>query len=69
MADDIGIPLREFAEGKTQPQIAELIGVSQGAVSQMLASSRDIRIRTLPDGKVQAVEIRPVGKRVSQSVA
>lgn len=63
MIDDIGVPLREFAKGKTQPQVAALIGVSQGSVSQMLASSRDIRVRTLDGGKFQAVEIKPVGDR------
>lgn len=67
MVDDIGIPLREFAKGKTQPQVAALIGVSQGAVSQMLSSDRDIRVRTLSNGRVQAVEIRPVGRRANQA--
>jgi len=69
MVDDIGVPLREFAKGKTQPQVAELIGVSQGAVSQMLASERDIRVRSLGGDKVQAVEIRPVGRKGGKRAA
>ena len=40
----------------------ELLGVTQGAVSQMLNSERDIRVRKSDDG-YQAVEIRPVGSR------
>lgn len=67
MIDDIGVPLREFAKGKTQPQVAALIGVSQGSVSQMLASKRDIRVHKLGNGKFQAVEIRPVGRRGAQA--
>lgn len=63
MANEIGIPLEDFAEGKTQPELALLIGVSQSAVSQMLSSARDIRIRIDEKGTCFAVEIRPVGSR------
>lgn len=62
MNDELGMPLKEFAAGKKQPVIAELLGVTQGAVSQMLNSERDIRVRKSDDG-YQAVEIRPVGSR------
>ncbi len=62
MNDELGMPLKEFAAGKKQPEIAELLGVTQGAVSQMLNSERDIRVRKSDDG-YQAVEIRPVGSR------
>lgn len=56
-------PLREFAEGKTQPELAVLLGVSQSAVSQMLSSTRDIRVRGDGLGGYIAFEIRPVGSR------
>ena len=63
MANEIGIPLEDFAEGKTQPELALLIGVSQSAVSQMLNSARDIRVRIDEEGACSAVEIRPIGSR------
>lgn len=58
-----GQPLTAFAEGKTQPELALLIGVTQSAVSQMIKSRRDIRVRQLPGGGFQAYEIRLVGSR------
>lgn len=67
MQEDFGVPLRDFAQGKKQPQIAELLGITQGAVSQMLHSGRDIRIRGLGDGVYEAIEIRPVGMRRKRS--
>ncbi|WP_432777601.1 XRE family transcriptional regulator [Pseudomonas fortuita] len=55
--------LREFAKGKTQPQLAELLDVSQGAVSQMLNSNRDIRVRSDGHGGYEFIEIRQIGGR------
>ncbi|MNJ20869.1 Cro [compost metagenome] len=63
MAEEIGTPLGVFAEGKTQPELAALLGVSQSAVSQMINSSRDIRVRIDGRGVCTAVEIRPIGSR------
>ncbi|WP_082302390.1 Cro/CI family transcriptional regulator [Pseudomonas bananamidigenes] len=63
MENTIGVPLREFAVGKTQPELALLLSVSQSAVSQMLSSKRDIRVKTGPDGSCSAIEIRPIGSR------
>jgi predicted transcriptional regulator len=63
MDEDIGIALRVFAEGKTQPELALMLGVSQSAVSQMLSSDRDIRVRVDESGACSAVEIRPIGSR------
>lgn len=63
MEDKIGLPLREFAEGRTQPQLAELLGVSQSAVSQMLNSQRDIRVRSDGKGGYEFIEIRLIGKK------
>ncbi|MCD1640118.1 MAG: hypothetical protein FHK79_18190 [Pseudomonas sp.] len=63
MNDYLGVTLKDFAQGRTQPQIAEILGVTQGAVSQMLNSRRDIRVRDCGDGTYQAVEIRAVGSR------
>ena len=63
MDENIGTPLRVYAEGKTQPELALLLGVSQSAVSQMLNSARDIRVRVDEKGACTAVEIRPIGSR------
>ncbi|NES09506.1 hypothetical protein G3O07_06825 [Pseudomonas laurentiana] len=63
MSNEIGIPLCEFAKGRTQPELAALLCVSQSAVSQMINSARDIRIRVNDAGECTAVEIRPIGNR------
>lgn len=63
MPDEIGVMLSEFAKGKTQPELACLLNVSQSAVSQMLNSDRDIRVRVSSDGGCLAYEIRPIGSR------
>lgn len=69
MNDELGQPLKEFAAGKKQPVIADLLGVTQGAVSQMLNSDRDIRVRQCEGGGYQALEIRPVGARRKRQAA
>ena len=63
MEELTGQTLTAFAEGRTQPELALLIGVTQSAVSQMIKSGRDIRVRPLPGGGYQAYEIRVVGSR------
>lgn len=63
MENNIGVPLREFAVGKTQPELAVLLNVSQSAVSQMLSSTRDIWVKTDSAGGCSAIEIRPIGSR------
>ncbi|QEN46586.1 hypothetical protein CLA18_08710 [Pseudomonas protegens] len=62
MEIEFGTPLVEFAKGKTQPELAVLLDVSQSAVSQMINSDRDIRV-VVDQGKVGAFEIRRVGSR------
>ncbi|WP_044872550.1 Cro/CI family transcriptional regulator [Pseudomonas sp. LFM046] len=63
MTDDIGVPLKEFAKGRTQPEMAAALGVTQSAVSQMVHSNRDIRVRETTKGRYEAFEIRPIGSR------
>ncbi|MBU6959642.1 Cro/Cl family transcriptional regulator [Pseudomonas sp. CVAP len=63
MTVEYGTPLREFAKGKSQLEVAGVIGVTQSAVSQMILSERDIRVVSKADGGLRAVEIRPVGSR------
>lgn len=57
------VPLKDFLEGRTQPEVAPLLGVTQGAISHMLKSERKIYVENLPDGSFQAYEIKPIGKR------
>ncbi|CAI8707830.1 Transcriptional regulator [Pseudomonas sp. IT-196MI5] len=63
MEENIGTALRAFAKGKTQPELAVMLGVSQSAVSQMLNSDRDIRVRVDEKGACSAIEIRRIGSR------
>jgi transcriptional regulator with XRE-family HTH domain len=66
METEFGVPLRDFAKGRSQPELAELLGVTQSAVSQMLHSTRDIRVRSEGLNKYVAFEIRPIGSRRKQ---
>lgn len=63
MKEDFGVPLAEFANGKTQPELAELLSVSQSAISQMFKSGRNIRVRKKEPSGFQAIEIKLVGDR------
>jgi len=69
MPVDYGIPLREFAKGKSQIEVAELLGVTQGAISQMMLSGRDIRVVSDSAGKPEGFEIRRIGSRRKQLAA
>lgn len=69
MTVEYGIPLREFAKGRSQIEVAELLGVTQGAVSQMMLSERDIRVVRDADGKHSGIEIRRIGSRRKQLAA
>ncbi|MGJ8522271.1 hypothetical protein R84981_000956 [Carnimonas sp. R-84981] len=57
--------LKEFSATHSQKAIAEMMDVSQGAISQMLKSGRDIRV--VEDSSVEAgfrfYEVRPLSNR------
>lgn len=57
------IPIREYLENKSQTELASELGVSQGAIHQMLKSNRDIYVVLEGDGKVRAIEHRPIPAR------
>ncbi|TFH85236.1 helix-turn-helix domain-containing protein [Billgrantia azerbaijanica] len=58
------IPLREYAQNKTQDEVARQIGVTQSGLSQMLRSNRRIFVRVDKDGEViEVYEIRSIGSR------
>ncbi|MCA9368087.1 hypothetical protein KC887_07590 [Candidatus Kaiserbacteria bacterium] len=58
-----GIPLIEFAQDKTQQELAELLGCTQGGARKMLISGRDIRVIKSNDGSIKAFEVREVPAR------
>tara|TARA_R100001230_G_scaffold3259_1_gene1000 strand:- start:1 stop:213 length:213 start_codon:yes stop_codon:yes gene_type:complete len=63
------IPLKDFAAGRSQEQIAVALGVTQGSVSQMLKSKRKIWVRALTDGRYQAYELKLVGRNPAEPAA
>ncbi|MCP1646973.1 Cro/CI family transcriptional regulator [Pseudomonas nitroreducens] len=60
---DIGVPFQTFAAGRGQAEVAALIGVTQGSVSQMLSSGRSIWVRQMADGTYKAYELREIGRK------
>ena len=61
------IKLADYLEAKTQAEFAEEIGVTTGAVWQMVRSGRNIEVIISNDGTVSAHEIKPVGRRTSKA--
>ena len=55
--------LSEYLKEKTMAEAAEGIGVTQGAVWQMVRSGRRINLTVREDGQVMdSYEIKPLGK-------
>lgn len=54
--------LKEYIhrEGHTQNEVAMRLGITQGAVSQMLLSDRDIRVVEKDQNTLQAYELKTV---------
>ena len=69
MTVQFGVPLSEFAKGKSQVEVAELLGVTQGAISQMMLSGRDVRVLSGADGRPEGFEIRRIGSRRKKAAA
>ena len=60
------LTLKEYLQRNTQVEAAAALGVNQSAISQMIASDRDIRIRTDIDGTViETFEFKRVGRKKS----
>lgn len=55
------IPLKDFVDKHNQSKAAEIIGVGQSAVSQMIAAGRAIFFRKVKSG-FEVYEIRPLSK-------
>lgn len=52
-----------LAEHGTQADLAKGLGVQQSAISQMLRAKRNLTITICDDGKLEAVETRPIPAR------
>lgn len=62
------IKLADFLRCKgTQPQLAKAVGVTQSAISQMVKSSRDIRVRVLEDGRLELIEFRVLNRCIQET--
>ena len=55
------IRLADFCKDHSQKFAAEILGVTEGAISQMLARKRDIYVYADAEGW-KAYEVKPVGK-------
>lgn len=60
------IPLHKFCEDNTQTVAAQILGCSQGAVSQMLKAGREIFIVPRESGGFDWYELRR-NRRVAQT--
>jgi len=69
MVEEMGVPIRDFVKGRTQPELGRLLGITQSAVSQMLHSGRDVRIMMDAQGRCSAIEIRQIGRRDKKTAA
>jgi hypothetical protein len=54
--------LTEYLKEKTLAEAGEAIGVTQGAVWQMVRAGRQIEMTVHDDGSVEAHEIKPLGR-------
>jgi hypothetical protein len=52
------IHIKDFSKTKTQQQIADILGVTQGAVNQAIAASRDIYFKEIEPGVFDCYEIK-----------
>lgn len=53
------LTLADYVKENGQAKAADAIGVHQTAISKAVRVGRKIFITTLPDGRVQAEELRP----------
>jgi predicted transcriptional regulator len=58
------VPIAKFiaTSGMSQTALAAAVGVTQGAINQMLRSERSIFVITNDDGSLRLEEIKPLGK-------
>lgn len=52
--------LEAFLENHSQLSVAQAVGISQGAVSKMLRTGRNITVVEHDDGRLELVEEKPI---------
>ncbi len=57
--------LNDYVEENGQTATALKLGITQGAVWQMLRAERAIFLVELPSGQLEAFEKKPVGRRAA----
>lgn len=60
----LGVPLAEFIKGRHQSEVARLLGVSQGAVSQMVRAERQIFVKALGPGLYEFYELKVLKRAI-----
>lgn len=63
------IPLTEFAAEHGQTKAAEMLGVTQGALSKALRVGRRVTVTFNDDGTLTAHELRPFPSQQPKSAA
>jgi predicted transcriptional regulator len=63
------IPLTEFAAEHGQTKAAEMLGITQGALSKALRVGRRVTVSFGDDGSLTAQELRPFPAQQSKSAA
>jgi len=60
-------PLSEWLSksGRSQNELAKSVNLTQGAISKMLRTKRNVFVRELQDGCLELVEIKPIAKNDS----
>ncbi|MEX2952546.1 Cro [compost metagenome] len=53
------ITLADYVEANGQAKAADMIGVHQTAISKAVRVGRKIFIKKMPDGTIEAEEVRP----------
>ena len=57
--------IAEFVAEKGQSAAAAALGLSQPALWKALKKGRDIRVRIHDDGRIEAYEIKPIGRKAA----
>lgn len=66
----IDISLKEFLRDHSQIEAAQLLGIGQSAVSQMVSADRDVRLVLDDHGNLlESYERKPVGRRAIENAA
>lgn len=60
------VSLAEYVQEHGQTTTAERLGLTQGAIWQMLRSERDIVVREGDDGSLEAIERKRIGRAPSK---